>query len=53
MAGRMRLICEAIIEQPAPKQQLFTRIEALMKPTAIVSSNTSGIPMAVLLEGAQ
>ncbi|BAH39797.1 MAG TPA: 3-hydroxyacyl-CoA dehydrogenase [Gemmatimonas aurantiaca] len=44
-------ICEAIIEQPAPKQQLFTRIEALMKPTAIVSSNTSGIPMAVLLEG--
>jgi 3-hydroxyacyl-CoA dehydrogenase len=44
-------ICEAIIEQPAPKQQLFARIEALMKPTAIVSSNTSGIPMAVLLEG--
>lgn len=44
-------ICEAIIEQPAPKQELFARIEALMKPTAIVSSNTSGIPMAVLLEG--
>lgn len=44
-------ICEAIIEQPAPKQALFARIEALMKPTAIVTSNTSGIPMAVLLEG--
>ncbi len=44
-------ICEAIIEQPAPKQALFARIEALMKPTAIVASNTSGIPMAVLLEG--
>jgi 3-hydroxyacyl-CoA dehydrogenase len=44
-------ICEAIIEQPEPKQQLFARIEALMKPSAIVSSNTSGIPMAVLLEG--
>ncbi|HEY0928634.1 MAG TPA: 3-hydroxyacyl-CoA dehydrogenase NAD-binding domain-containing protein [Gemmatimonas sp.] len=44
-------ICEAIIEQPAPKQQLFERIEALTKPTAIISSNTSGIPMAVLLEG--
>lgn len=44
-------ICEAIIEQPAPKQELFAKIEALMKPTAIVSSNTSGIPMAVLLEG--
>lgn len=44
-------ICEAIIEQPGPKQELFARIEALMKPTAIVSSNTSGIPMSVLLEG--
>ena len=44
-------ICEAIIEQPAPKQALFARIEALMNPTAIVTSNTSGIPMAVLLEG--
>ncbi len=44
-------ICEAIIELAEPKQQLFARIEALMKPTAIVSSNTSGIPMSVLLEG--
>ncbi|MBL0938267.1 MAG: enoyl-CoA hydratase/isomerase family protein [Gemmatimonadaceae bacterium] len=44
-------ICEAIIEQPAPKQALFERIEALMKPTAIISSNTSGIPMGVLLAG--
>lgn len=44
-------ICEAIIELPEPKQQLFARIEALMKPTAIVSSNTSGIPMATLLDG--
>ena len=44
-------ICEAIIELAEPKQQLFARIEALMKPTAIISSNTSGIPMSVLLEG--
>ncbi len=44
-------ICEAIIELPEPKQQLFARIEALMKPTAIIASNTSGIPMSVLLEG--
>ncbi len=44
-------ICEAIIELPEPKQQLFARIEALMKPTAIVSSNTSGIPMGTLLDG--
>lgn len=44
-------ICEAIVELPEPKQQLFARIEALMKPTAIVSSNTSGIPMATLIAG--
>jgi 3-hydroxyacyl-CoA dehydrogenase len=44
-------ICEAIIELPEPKQQLFAKLEGLMKPTAIVTSNTSGIPMATLLEG--
>ena len=44
-------ICEAIIELPEPKQQLFARIETLMKPTAIVTSNTSGIPMSTLLDG--
>ncbi len=44
-------ICEAIIELAKPKQQLFAHVEALMKPTAIISSNTSGIPMATLLEG--
>ncbi len=44
-------ICEAIIELAEPKQQLFARIEALMKPSAIISSNTSGIPMSTLLDG--
>ena len=44
-------IIEAIIEQPKPKQELFARLEAIVKPTTIVSSNTSGIPMEVLLEG--
>ena len=45
------LVLEAIIEQPAPKQALYARLEPLLKPTAIVASNTSGIPMSVLLEG--
>lgn len=44
-------LCEAIIELAEPKQQLFARIEALMKPSAIISSNTSGIPMSTLLDG--
>jgi 3-hydroxyacyl-CoA dehydrogenase len=44
-------IVEAIVEQPAPKQALFARLETVAKPTAIVASNTSGIPMRVLVEG--
>jgi 3-hydroxyacyl-CoA dehydrogenase len=43
-------ICEAIIEQVAPKQALFAQLE-LIAPNAIVTSNTSGIPMSVLLAG--
>jgi 3-hydroxyacyl-CoA dehydrogenase len=45
------LVLEAIIEQPAPKQALYARLEPLLKPSAIVASNTSGIPMKVLTEG--
>src|SRR4051812_26789374 len=45
------LILEAIIEQPAPKQALYARLEPLLKPSAIVASNTSGIPMRILTEG--
>ena len=43
-------IVEAIIEKPAPKQELFAKIEQLA-PHAIVTSNTSGIPMEILLKG--
>ena len=43
-------ICEAIIEKPEPKQALFARLETIA-PDAIVTSNTSGIPMAILLQG--
>jgi 3-hydroxyacyl-CoA dehydrogenase len=43
-------VCEAIIEQPGPKQELFAKLERIA-PDAIVTSNTSGIPMATLLEG--
>jgi 3-hydroxyacyl-CoA dehydrogenase len=44
-------IVEAIVELPAPKQALYAKLESIIKPTAIVTSNTSGIPMAVLLHG--
>lgn len=44
-------IVEAIVERPEPKRALYERIEQLRKPHAIVSSNTSGIPIASLCEG--
>ena len=44
-------IIEAIIEQPAPKRELYARLEPLLSETAVVSSNTSGIPMHLLIEG--
>jgi 3-hydroxyacyl-CoA dehydrogenase len=50
LLARCDWICEAIIEQPGPKQELFAKLEAIA-PDAIVTSNTSGIPMATLLEG--
>jgi 3-hydroxyacyl-CoA dehydrogenase len=43
-------IIEAIIEQPAPKRALFEQLERIVKPTAIVSTNTSAIPIRSLVE---
>jgi 3-hydroxyacyl-CoA dehydrogenase len=43
-------IIEAIIEQPAPKRQLFEQLERVISPTAIVSTNTSAIPVRTLVE---
>ena len=39
-------IVEAIIEQLQPKRELMARIEHVRKPNSIVSSNTSGLPIA-------
>lgn len=45
------LVVEAIIERPEPKKELYARLEAVIKPETIVATNTSGIPMKVLVEG--
>lgn len=45
------LVIEAIIEQAEPKKELYARLEGVLKPDAIVASNTSGIPMKLLVEG--
>jgi len=44
-------ILEAIVERLDIKQSLFARLEPHRRADAIISSNTSGIPIAALAEG--
>ncbi len=44
-------IVEAIVEKAETKRELFRRIAPYRKPEAIVSSNTSGISLKILMEG--
>ena len=36
-------VCEAIVEQPDAKQRLFQAIEAIVRPDAMITTNTSGL----------
>ena len=44
-------ILEAIVEQLDIKRSLLAQVDAARRPGSIVSSNTSGIPIAALAEG--
>jgi 3-hydroxyacyl-CoA dehydrogenase len=44
-------VVEAIVERLEPKQELFARVEKTAGPGAVVTSNTSGLPLASLAEG--
>lgn len=44
-------VIEAVIERLDIKIQLFERIEQFRKPGSLVSTNTSGIPINMMLEG--
>lgn len=44
-------IIEVILERPEPKQALMARIEATAPAHAIISTNTSGIPIHIISEG--
>jgi 3-hydroxyacyl-CoA dehydrogenase len=44
-------ILEAVVEQLDIKRGLLQRVDAARRPGSIVSSNTSGIPIAALAEG--
>ncbi|MCX6036852.1 MAG: 3-hydroxyacyl-CoA dehydrogenase family protein, partial [Chloroflexi bacterium] len=44
-------IVEAIVENLKIKQDLMTRVDAIRKPEAIITTNTSGIPIKEIAEG--
>jgi 3-hydroxyacyl-CoA dehydrogenase len=44
-------ILEAVVERLDVKRELLARVDAVRRPGSIVSSNTSGIPIAALAEG--
>ncbi len=45
------LIIEVVVENLKVKQELFARIEKVRKPTAIVTTNTSGLPLKEISKG--
>jgi 3-hydroxyacyl-CoA dehydrogenase len=49
--GTADWVIEAIVERLEPKRELFARVEKAVRPDAVVSSNTSGIPLARIAEG--
>jgi len=44
-------VLEAVVEQLDVKRALLERVDAVRRPGTIVTSNTSGIPLATLAEG--
>jgi 3-hydroxyacyl-CoA dehydrogenase len=51
LAARSDWIVEAVVEDLAVKRALLARLEAHRAPGAVVSSNTSGIPLGELAAG--
>ncbi len=49
--GASDWIVEAVVERLDVKRDLLARVDAARRPGSIVSSNTSGIPIAALAEG--
>lgn len=44
-------VCEAIIEKPDAKKALFAQLEPLLRPDAMITTNTSGLEIGLLAEG--
>ena len=50
-AGKCDLVIEVVKEDLAVKRALFARLEPLLAEHTIVASNTSGLPIAQMMEG--
>ena len=44
-------VVEAIVERLEPKRELMARVEETAREDAVISSNTSGIPLRQIAEG--
>ena len=49
-AAQADLVIEAIIEKPEAKRELYAQVEPRMKPDALLTTNTSSIPLTELRE---
>jgi 3-hydroxyacyl-CoA dehydrogenase len=49
--GECDWIIEAVIEKPELKQALYKKIDSARKPGSILSSNTSTLPLKMLMDG--
>lgn len=49
--GACDWVVEAVVERLEIKQRVFERLDAVRQPGTIVSSNTSGIPLAAMAAG--
>ena len=49
--GEADWVLEAVIEKLEPKRELMQRVESVAREDAIISSNTSGIPLHEIAEG--
>lgn len=50
-AAQSDWIIEAIVERPRPKQELMARLESVAPDHAVISTNTSGIPVHIISAG--
>ena len=44
------LVIESIVEELAPKQELFSQLDKIVKPSAILATNTSTLPVIAMAQ---